>query len=184
MYTNKSILHTKITSKDYQTLSKKDIVWKIDVNSLDVPSLQGLLLLFLDKRNGFANKNEEFYNPSIKKILMAINGDPHQLFKGGLGARDIYPELKKYFYKEHSNVTWEEFLTAKFGLWIDTRTSIDNTLHGGSRRVEKGMLLQIQKAPETSGGNLTCYLFTFEDEVAHLSVIENPGAEGILIIKK
>ena len=68
MYTNKSILHTKITSKDYQTLSKKDIVWKIDVNSLDVPSLQGLLLLFLDKRNGFANKNEEFYNPRSRKF--------------------------------------------------------------------------------------------------------------------
>ena len=109
MYTNKSILHTNITSKHYQTLSKKDTVWKIDVNSLDVPSLQGLLLLFFDKRDGFANKNEEFYNPSIKKILMTINGDP--LFKGGLRARDIYPELKKYFYKEHSNVTWEEFLT-------------------------------------------------------------------------
>ena len=146
MYTNMSIPYTKITSKHYQTLSKKDTIWKIDVNSLDVCSLQGLLLLFLDKRDGFARKNEN--NPSIKKILVALNGDPHQLFKGGLGARDIYPELKKYFYKEHSNVTWEEFLTTKFGLWIDTRTSINNTLHGGGRRVENGMFLQIDKAPE------------------------------------
>ena len=38
-------------------------------------------------------------------------------------------ELTKYFYKEHSNVTWKEFLT-KFGLWIDTRSTTDNTLHG------------------------------------------------------
>ena len=30
---------------------------------------------------------------------------PHQLFAAGLQAMDIYPKLKKYFYKEHSNVT-------------------------------------------------------------------------------
>ena len=77
--------------------------------------MQGLLLIFLDNRDNFTNKNEEFYNPSIKKILITVNGDPHQLFAGGLLARDIYPELKKYFYREHSNVTWEEFLTTKFG---------------------------------------------------------------------
>ena len=40
-----------------------------------------------------------------------INGDPNQLFKAGLQAKDIYPELKKFFYKEHSSLTLEEFLT-------------------------------------------------------------------------
>ena len=62
---------------------------------------------------------------------------PHQLFAAGLQARRIYPELKKYFYKENSNVTWEEFLTTKFALWIDTRSSTDNTLHGSGRAAEK-----------------------------------------------
>ena len=80
------------------------------MNNLSVCSLQGLLLLFVDKRDDFANKNEQFYNPNIKKILVTINGMPRQLFAGGLLARDIYPELKKYFYREHSNVTWQEFL--------------------------------------------------------------------------
>ena len=82
------------------------------------------MLLFLDKRDDFVNKNEEFYNPSIKKILVTINGMPHQLFTAGLQVRDIHPEIKKYFYKEHSNVTWEEFLTTEFGLWIDTRSTL------------------------------------------------------------
>ena len=77
----------------------------IDVNNLSVRSLQGLVLLFLDKRNDFANKNKEFFNPNINKILMTINGMPHQLNAGGLQARDIYPGLKKYFYKENSDVT-------------------------------------------------------------------------------
>ena len=33
-------------------------------------------------------------------------------------ARGIHPELRKYFYKEYSNLTWEEFLTTKVGLWV------------------------------------------------------------------
>ena len=78
-------------------------------------------------------------------------------------------------------MTWEYFLTSKFLLWIDTRSSIDNTLRGSGRAVEKrGLLLQIEKAPEISG-DLTCYVFSLEDAVAHLSVT-NPS--GILTIEK
>ena len=99
-----SISYTKLTSIHYQAISKKDIFWKIDVNNLPCWSLQGLLLLFLDKRDDFANKDEELYNPSIKKFLVTINGMPHQLYKGHLGDRDIYPELKKYFCKETFDV--------------------------------------------------------------------------------
>ena len=98
MYTRTtSILYTKVAPIHYQTLSKNDTTWKIDVNNLSACSLQGLLLLFLDNRDNFSNKNEEFYNPSIRKILITITEMPHQLFAAGLQARDIYPELKKIF---------------------------------------------------------------------------------------
>ena len=177
-----SIPYTKVTSIHYQALSKKDTTWKIDVNNLSVRSLQGLLLLFVNKLDDFANKNEEFYNPSIKKILTTINGMPHQLFRAGLQAIDIYPELKKYFYREYSNVTWEEFLTTKFVLWIDARSSTDNTLHSSGRAVEKsGILLQIEKVPETVAGDLMCFVFSLEDAVAHISVTD---PSGILTIEK
>ena len=106
---------------------------------------------------------------------------PHQLYAGGLKARDIYPELKKYFYKENSNVNNEELLSTKFGLWIDTRSSIDNTLHGNGKAVDKGMVLQIEKESEASGGDLMCYVFSLEDAVAHISVTD-PGC--ILTIEK
>ena len=106
MYTGTtSIPYTKVTSIHYQTLSKKDTTWKNDKNNLSVRSLQGLLLLFLDKRDEFANKNEEFYNPSVKNILVTVNAMPHQLCVAALQAREIYPELSKYFYKENSDVT-------------------------------------------------------------------------------
>ena len=73
-------------------------------------------------------------------------------------------------------MTREGFLTTKFGLSIDTRSSTDNNLHGSSRTVEKsGVLLQIEKVPETSNGDLTCYVFSLEDAVAHLSVTDPSG---------
>ena len=85
-----SIPYTKVTSIHYQTLSKKETTWKIDVNNSSVCSLQCILLLFLGKRDDIANKNEDFYNPSMKKILATINDRTHQLFAVGLQARDIY----------------------------------------------------------------------------------------------
>ena len=144
------------------------------MNNLSVCSLQGLLLLFLDKSGDFVSKNEEFYNPSINKILIITNGMSHQLFAAGLQARDIYQGLKTYFYREHSNVTWEEFLTTNLGIWIDTRSSNNNPFNGSSRAVEKsGRLLQVEKAAETSSGDLTCYVFSLEGAVAHTSVTDS-----------
>ena len=75
----------------------------------------------------------------------------------------------------------EEFLSTKFGLWTDTRSSIDNTLHGNDRAVDKGVILQIEKAAEASGGDLICYVFSLEDAVTHLS-FNDPN--GILMIEK
>ena len=79
-------------------------------------------------------------------------------------------------------MTSKDFLTTKFGLWTVTCSSTDNTLHGSCRAVEKsGILLRIEKPPEVSNGNLTCYVFSVEDAVAHLSVT-NPSS--ILTIEK
>ena len=127
-------------------------------------------------------KMKNFTTQASKKVLTTINGMPHQLFSSGLQARVIYPELKKYFYKENPNVTREDFLTTKFRFWIDTRSSTDNTLYCSGRAVQKsGILLQIEKAPETSNDDLTCYVFSFEDAVGHLSVTD---PRGILTIEK
>ena len=109
---------------------------------------------------------------------MTINGIPRQLFAAGLQAREIYPELSKYFYKEHSDVTWEDFLTAKLALWTDTRSSIYNTLHSSGRAEQSGILLQIEKAPEASG-DLMCYMFSLEDALARLSVTDLSGISTI-----
>ena len=77
-------------------------------------------------------------------------------------------------------MTWEELLDKKFGLWIDTGSSTDNTLHGSGRAMEKsGILLQIENEPEASKGDLTCYVFSLEYAVAHLSVTKSSGISTI-----
>ena len=181
LYRETSIPYTKVTAVHHQALAKKNENWKTDINNLSVRNLQGLLLLFVDKQNDFANENEKFYNPLIKNILTAINGIPHQLYPGGVLSLDIFPEAKKYFFKPDSDVTWGEFLTTKFGLWIYVRSSNDNQLHGSGRTVERsGILLQIERAADASDGDLVCYVFSLEDSVAHL----NTSSGEILTIEK
>ena len=83
MYTGTmSMPYTKVTSVHYESLSKKDTVWKIDVNNLSVCFCRVYCYYSLTNVMIFANKNEEFYNPSIKKVLVTINGISHQLFAG------------------------------------------------------------------------------------------------------
>ena len=181
LYSETSIPYTKVTVVHHQALSKKNENWNIDINNLSVRSLQGLLLLFVDKQSDFGNENEKFYNPSIKKILTSINGIPHQLYPGGVLSRDIFPEAKKYFDKPDSDVTWSEVLTTKFVLWIDVRSSNDNRLDGSGRTVERsGLLLQIERAADASDGDLVCYVFSLEDAIAHL----NTSSGEILTIEK
>ena len=58
---------TKITLIHCQTRSKRETIRKLD-NNFSVLSMQGLLLLFLDKYDEFANKNEEFTTLSLRKF--------------------------------------------------------------------------------------------------------------------
>ena len=72
-------------------------------------------------------------------------------------------------------MTWEEFLTTKFGLRVNTRASTENTLYGSGEAVEKsGILLQIEKATESSDGDLTWHVFRLEDVIGHFAV-SNPS---------
>ena len=64
-------------------------------------------------------------------------------------------------------MTREEFLTMKFGLWINIRSTTDNTLHGSGRgTLRSGTLLQIEKASKSSDGHLTWHVLSLEDTVA------------------
>ena len=65
-------------------------------------------------------------------------------------------------------MTWGEFLTTNFGLGIDMYFSTDNIFHSSSAAVDKcGILLQIEKAVESSDGDRTCHMFSIQKAVAY-----------------
>ena len=64
-----------------------------------------------------------------------------------------------------ADVKLEDFLTSKYSLWLDLRTSDDDRLHGSSRRIKnasEGITMQITKKAGTAGA-LSMYLFVFMD---------------------
>ena len=98
----------KQTRIHYDRLSKKDTIWKLKIDSLTASSLRGILVLFVDDdndRKAFAC-NSKFYNPSIQRVLITINGSPHELYAGGISLKDYYIEAKKYFENINSSVRW------------------------------------------------------------------------------
>ena len=64
-----------------------------------------------------------------------------------------------------ADVSIGEFLTNKFTLWLDLRTTDDDRLHGSGRRVEnasEGLTIQITKQTEAADA-LNIYLYVIMD---------------------
>ena len=64
-----------------------------------------------------------------------------------------------------ADVNLGEFLTNKYSLWLDLRTSDDDRLHGSGRRIEnasEGITFQITKKAEMAGA-LNIYLSVVMD---------------------
>ena len=64
-----------------------------------------------------------------------------------------------------SYTTLEKYLTTNYALWLDLRSTDDNSLHGSGRRIEnasEGVTIQITK---TAGANksINVYLFVIQD---------------------
>lgn len=75
--------------------------------------------------------------------------------------RKLYPELRKQFYEEHSNVTSKYFSKTKFGIWVNIREITEKVHHDSGRTVEKTRIsLQIEKAAENSDCDLTWHVFS------------------------
>lgn len=70
-------------------------------------------------------------------------------------------------------------------IWADTCSSTDITLHGSGRAVGKsGIVLQFEKAAESSDFDLTCHVFSIENAVAHLDSSDSSGSGGIKTIER
>ena len=113
---------------------------------------------------------------------VTIEGVPNQLFSQGRRAYQQWDEAKKLFAaspgsKRHpdatvmakdlalADISLREFLTSKYSLWLDLRTTDDDRLHGSGRRIEnanEGVTIQLTKTAEAAGA-LNIYLYIIMD---------------------
>ena len=107
-------------------------------------SIKGILLLFTKIFTDGARKSEDFHNPQIKEIEITIEGISSQLYNNGLRMLDQWYEAKKFFMSdsikndEDCYMTIEKFYGSGsgYGLWIDFRTTEDNSLHGNGTHLQ------------------------------------------------
>ena len=174
-----SILYDRILRYSRIPANKSDSLWNIHLN-IAAKSMKGILLLFEEPADAYKRNSEKFYNPEIKNVAVTIEGVPNQLYSQGLLPRHQWEEAKKFspagsrqhpelaFFSEDlnlSDVSIEDFVTTKYGLWLDLRTSEDFRLHGSGRRIgdsSSGISIQITKKPEAAG-NLNIYAYLIMD---------------------
>ena len=154
------------------TMDKSNTLWNTNLN-VPASSMKGILMLFenVAAQQPFARNTEAFYNPQITKVEVTIEGIPNQLYSQGMHAYQMWDKAKKYTAaspgsKRHpdvgtvskdlalADVNLGEFLTSKYSLWLDFRTSDYDRLHSSGRRIEnasEGITIQITKKAETAG---------------------------------
>ena len=156
--------------------NKSDTLWNINLN-VPAKSMKGILMLFEDPER---TNTEVYYNPKITKVEITIEGVPNQLYSQGMKAYQQWDEINKYFALtskrnkttdsvlkdiHFADTILDKYLTSRYALWLDLRTTDDNSLHGSGRRIEnasEGITIQITKEPE-SNEPINVYLFVIQD---------------------
>ena len=177
-----AVLYDRVLRHRKIAANKKDPLLNINLN-VPARSMKGILMLFEDPAAGgkaFQRDTEAFYNPRITKVEVTIEGVPNQLYSQGMRTYQLWDEAKKAFAagsKRHAeaamvakdlglgDVSLGEFLTTKYALWLDLRTTDDDQLHGTGRRIEnasEGVTMQIMKKAEAAGA-LNIYLYVIMD---------------------
>ena len=174
-----AILYDRVLRHRKIVRDKSDTLWNINLN-IPARSMKGILLLCEDPAAAFSRDTEAFYNPKITKVEVTIEGVPNQLYSQGLRSYQQWDEARKLHAsgsKRHSavamtakdlalaDVSLSEYLTSKYSLWLDLRSTDDDQLHGTGRRVEnasEGVTIQITKTPEAAGV-LNIYLYVIMD---------------------
>ena len=180
-----AILYDRVLRHRKITRDKSDTLWNINLN-VPARSMKGVLMHFEDAaaQQPFARNTESFYNPKITKVEVTIEGIPNQLFSQGCVPIRCGTRRGSYLHPAgNATPRWQwwrktlaspmspgEFLTSKFALWLDLRTTDDDRLHGSGRRIEnasEGVTIQLTKTAEAAGA-LNIYLYIIMDAQLNL----------------
>ena len=166
----------------FKTLNVTAATTLINEN-INIPkrSMKGILLLFVTEYTDGTRDSEKFENPNISKIKVTIEGIANKLYPEGMRMLDQWNEAKKHFMtedikKSHDcNLTLEKYYgdANHFGLWVDLRTTEDNTLHGTGKALQNtkdGIQLAITK--DGTKGPYKMYIFIISDAQLNIHNIQ------------
>jgi len=154
---------------------KREIVKKNDdrifaeVNGIDRRSMKGILLIFQDDFDAGKRNSDRFINPRIEDINLTIDSIPNKLYSCGYKEENQWNEICKHFMQEdykHNENTFVDIKSynggGKFALWIDLRSTEDNTLHR-SGKVQKSankIMLEMKKKQQEGNGRYFMHIYS------------------------
>ena len=132
-------------------------------------SLKAILLLFIEPHGEGTRDSEKYIFPDLTKVSVTINGSPNMIFNDGIEGNNIWEEAHRFFVKEknkieHMNAT-KFYTDDKFGLLINTRSMVDQSMHGSGTHIVNstdGVQLEIERKAEGSG-DVKCHIFVISD---------------------
>ena len=172
------LLYDRILRHRQIPVNKSDTRWNWSFN-MPCKSLKGTWFCLRKKRHTHETQ-ASFTIQKYKKSLSLWKGKPNQLYAQGMRPFEQYDETLKYITekKQKDNnaneiqkqlqlheVSLGEYLTDRYALWLNFRTTDKNSLHFTGRRIEnawEGITLQIEKKAETAGA-LNAYIYLIMD---------------------
>jgi len=140
-------------------------------------SIKGILLLFTKTFADGSIQVDKYYNPGITKLEITIEGIANKIFCQSMRMLDQFTEIRKHFMPENlkltddCNINLENYYTDdKYALWIDFRTTEDNTLHGSGLRLKNTKDgVQIFMKKKTGEGPYKMHVFIISDSALHIT---------------
>ena len=77
-YQSMALLYHRILRHRQISVNKSDTMWNWSFN-MPCKSLKGILVLFEEEKS-YTRDTSKFYNPSIQKVSVTIEGKPNQLY--------------------------------------------------------------------------------------------------------
>ena len=151
-----------------ETVSKSKKQFNIEVD-VDRKSLKGILIIFQESFNDGERDSEYFPNPGIENINFTIDGLPNALYNGGYKQLHHWDEIFKHFVPEELKKTNDIHLDIakyyndnKYALWVDLRSTEDNSLHGTGKEQKENILMEVSKK-DNGTGDYTMHIFVISD---------------------
>ena len=160
-----AILYDRVLRHRRISKDKSDTLWNINLNVPARPHYEGHPYVVWGPHWRLWSWYWGLLQPQDQVTIEEI---PNQLYSQGMRAYQQWDEERKFLAaapgsKRHpevatvakdlalADVSLADFLTNKYALWLDLRTSDDDRLHGSGRRIEnasEGVTIQITKMAE------------------------------------